>query len=103
MKGPSRQGFLVGFIAFLLASVVAAWVRDVLGVRSVEWGAEGDVQRLVADVLLRLGCYTLLRSLLVGFFELVTPPRLRYGGGDLYGSVVAELEIERRGLSKPRS
>ena len=88
-------------IAVLVASLTAACIREVLVMKPLVFGA-GDGERLLAEIVLRLGCYAFWRSLVAGFLNLVSPMRTRAHSGDLYGSVVAEMEVERgRRLNRP--
>ena len=86
---------LIEFTALVLGALLVSWLHEGLEIRSVSWGSDGCVQRLVAEMVLRVGMYLALRSLICGFARIFSPRDSRLDSGDFYASVVAEMQIER--------
>ncbi len=84
---------------------MVSWLRECLEIRSVGWGSDGCVGRWGAEMVLRLGMYFALRSVICGFIRIFGPRNRWPGAGDLYASVVAEMQLERERLilDRPRN
>ena len=95
MRSSWCGNLLIEFTALVLGALLVSCLHEGLEMRSVGWGSNGCIQRLFADMVLRVGMYVALRSLICGCVRIFGPRDRRPGAGDLYASVVAEMQLER--------
>ncbi len=98
MRSSWCGNLLIECTALVLGALMVSWLRECLEIRSVGWGSEGCVERWGAEMVLRLGMYIAMRSLICGCVRIFGPRDRRPGAGDLYASVVAEMQLERERL-----